>query len=344
MAQRVRTRTPNLHDFLAILAREEVKPVYAIMGEEELLKAEAVAAIKHKALGDADPSMCYVEYDGEEVECSAVFDELRTLPFFGSRRVALLEKADKFIERFKDALNNYVDSPPATGILILLLGKLDARTKLGKALTKWKSAVECQRLYDRQVPGWIVERARRCGKRIAPRAAQLIAEYVGSNLGQLSSQIDKLVTYVGDREQIGVDDVAELTDADRTRTVFELTDCIGRKDVQRALVILNQFTRSGDEAPYIVSMLAWQLRRLWKTKRIVAQSARASGDALVNQVHQGVGGGRFFIQDLIRQSHAFTEADLLERYRLLLECDIQAKTSGDDPKTILEVLMLNLCR
>lgn len=344
MAQRARTRAPSFNDFLGILNREEAKPVYAVTGEEDLLKSEAVAAIKHKALGDADPSMCYVEYDGESVACNAVFDELRTLPFLGSRRVVLLEKADKFADRFRDALNNYLDSPSATGTLILLLAKLDARTKLGKALAKWRSVVDCGRLYERQVPGWIVERTRRHGKRIAPRAAQMLAEYVGSDLGQLSNHIEKLVTYVGDRAQIDADDIAALTDTDRTRTIFELTECIGSKHTQRALTILNQFTQSGDEAPYVVTMLAWQLRRLWKTKRIVAQSARGAGDSLVTDVQKAVGGARFFIPDLIRQSQAYEEADLVRGYRLLLEYDVKFKTSGDDPKMLLELLVLNLCR
>ena len=318
--------------------------MYAVAGEEQLLKSEALAAIKHKALGDADPSMCYVEFDGEDVEARAVFDELRTLPFLGDRRVVLLEKADKFIEQHKDLLSSYTDSPASKGTLILLMNKLDARTKLAKALAKWNSVVDCQRLYERQIPGWISQRVQSHGKRIAPRAAQVLGEYVGTDLGQLSSQIEKVVTYVGEREQIDVDDVVVLADTDRTRTIFELTECIGRKDTQKALTVLNQFTQTGDEATYVVTMLAWQLRRLWKTKRVCAQEAGADGHALTDKVLKAVGGARFFIQDLIHQARAFSETDLLQRYRMLLDCDIRLKTSGDNPKTALELLIINLCR
>jgi len=344
VAKKSKTKAPNLHEFLASLDREETKPVYAVTGEEQLLKSEALAAVKHKALGDADPSMCYVEFDGDEVEARAVFDELRTLPFLGDRRVVLLEKADKFIEQHKNLLGSYIDSPASSGTLILLLNKLDARTKLAKALAKWNSVVDCQRLYERQIPGWINQRVQSHGKRIAPRAAQVLAEYVGTDLGQLSSQIEKVITYVGERQQIDVDDIVVLADTDRTRTIFELTECIGRKDTQKALRVLNQFTQTGDEAVYVVTMLAWQLRRFWKTKRVCAQEAGADNRSLNDRVLRAIGGSPFFIPDVIRQAGAFTETDLLRRYRMLLDCDIRLKTSGDDPKTTLELLLINLCR
>ena len=339
-----RRQTPNLSEFLASFERAEVQPVYAVLGDEEQLKAEAIVAIKAKALDGADPAMCYCEFDGADADCRAVFDEVRTLPFLGKRRVVLIEEADKFVERSKDALNAYVESPASSGTLILELKKIDSRTKFGKALAKWESVVECKRLYENQVPGWISQRAASRGKRIDTQAARMLTEHTGVDLGPLANQIDKLITFVGERDHITVDDVAELTITDRTRTVFELTECIGRKDTAKALTVLSQFMHSDGEATYIVSMLAWQVRRLWKTKHVIAKSAHAGGNTLVNEVQKTVGGARFFIQDLIRQANAFSDDDMAYRYRLLLECDMQLKSTGDDPKTALEMLMVKLCR
>ena len=342
--QRTKKRTPGLEDFLATLERSDVQPVYAVLGDEELTKAEAIAAIKAKAVGSGDPSMCYVELDPAETTASAVFDELRTVPFLGSRRVVLIEGADGFIDTHKEALNSYLGHPSATGTLILTLKKLDARTKLGKTLSKWHSVVECRRLYANQLPDWITARVHALGKHIDHRAVQFLAESVGPDLAMLSTHIEKVVTYVGDRPQITTEDVAALTDPDRTRTVFELTDCMTRKDAAKALTVLGQFLHTDGQAPYIVTMLTWQLRRLWKTKLILAQHAeRRAGDP-TDEIHRAVGGHPFFVKDLILQARACTEADLERGYRLLLDCDIALKSTGDSPKLLLEMLVLNLCR
>lgn len=342
--QRPSRRTPGLHDFLATLAGADVQPVYAVLGEEELTKGEAIAAIKAKALGSGDPSMCYVELEAAETAASAVFDELRTLPFLGTRRVLLIEDADAFIDTHKEALNSYLGHPSATGTLILTLKKLDARTKLGKTLSKWQSVVECRRLYADKLPGWITIRVASLGKRIDHRASQFLAESVGPDLAMLSAHIEKVVTYVGDRPQITTDDVAALTEPDRARTVFELTDCMTRGDAAKALTVLDQFLHTDSQAAYIITMLAWQLRRLWKTKLILArQPERGAGD-LTDEIHSAVGGARYFLKDLIAQARACTEADLERRYRLLLDCDIALKSTGDSPKLLLEMLVLNLCR
>ena len=339
-----RSDTPNFDEFRSTLERQDTQPVYAVVGDEEQLKAEAIVAIKVKALDGSDPAMCYTEYDGEEADCKDVFDELRTLPFLGKRRVVLVEKADRFVERAGEPIKTYLDSPAASGALILALKKLNRSTKLYKTLARWQSVVECKRLYENQVPAWVIQRARSRGKAMDAPAARMLAEHVGADLGTLANQIDKLITFVGEHPRITVDDVAQLTITDRTRTVFELTECIGHKDTRRALTILGQFMRSGDDASYILTMLAWQMRRLWKAKHVMVQNSRARERDLVGEVHKAVGGSRYFIKDIIRQAGAFSEDDMAYRYRLLLECDLQLKSTGNDPKTALEVLMMNLCR
>ncbi len=339
-----RSQFPGLDDFVATLVNADVLPVYAVFGEEEHLKAEAIVAIKAKAIGDGDAAMCYSEFDGATADCKDVFDELRTLPFLANRRVVLLEKADKFLERFRNQANAYVESPASSGTLILSLKKLDSRTKIAKALGKWRGVVECKRLYENQVPGWIVQRMRSRGKKIDTGAARMLAEHVGSDLGPLSNQIEKIITFVGDRDRVTSEDVAELTITDRTRTIFELTECIGRKDTTKALTVLNQLTNTGGEAVYIISMLAWQLRRLWKAKHVIARHSGSRGQGLESEVAKALGVSPYFVKDIIRQAAVFSDEDMGHRYRLLLECDIQLKSAPDDPMILLEKLMLNLCR
>ncbi len=328
---------------MAALPQQPVRPAYAVFGDEEHSKGEAILAIRAKAIEDGDPAMCYAEFDGASASLRDVLDELRTLPFLSKRRVVLVENADKLVEAGKDHLNRFLESPPESGTLILSLAKLDARTRLAKTLLNWGAAVECKRLYENQVPGWIMQRVRARGKSMDTPTARLLAELAGTDLGMLAAHIEKLVTYVGDRPRITADDVEAMTITDRTRTVFELTECIGRRDARKALTVLGQFMQTDGEAIYIVTMLAWQLRRLWKTRRVLSEIRRTGRDA-EQQVARAVGVKPFFARDLIRQASAFDEADLAGHHRRLLEADLKLKSMPDDPKTVLETLILTLCR
>ena len=60
-----------------------------IVGEEDFLRTEALAALR--AASEASAQL--TEFDGDRAALSAVLDELRTLSFFGGKRIAVVRKA-----------------------------------------------------------------------------------------------------------------------------------------------------------------------------------------------------------------------------------------------------------
>lgn len=323
----------DVHQF-----KDKIFPIYVFFGDEEFFIREALSSLKAYLLKDIDPTISLVEFKGDEVTGGTIFDELRTMPFFaGKNKVVIVEEADSFVEKNRQILEKYVQAPASHSHLVLVCGKWDKRTKLATLVDKAGALVECKKLKDHQLPNWIITRTKQYKKTIAAKAAQTIAENVGNNLAILDKHIEKLSIYLGDRGSIDEKDVEALVGIDRNRTIFELTDAVAQRNVTIALKTLNQMLIHGEDSVKIISLLAWQMKRLWRAKQMLHKGENESKVASELQVIP------FFAKRFFEQVKLFTEEDLTKKYALLLETDVKSKTSSFSMQLLLELLVYKLC-
>ncbi len=241
--------------------KNKVSPIYVFSGDEEFFIREALSTVKLHLLKDTDPSLSLVELKGNEIPGGVIFDELRTLPFFaGKNKVVIVEEADDFVEKNRQTLERYLETPATHANLVLICKKWDKRTKLAIFVDKVGVSVECKKLKDHLLPGWLHTRARYYKKNISTRAAQKLVEDVGNNLAILDKHIEKLSIYLGDRASIDEKDIDALVGVDRDRTVFELTDAVAQKNVTLALKILNQMLTHGEDSVILPGWLHTRAR------------------------------------------------------------------------------------
>ena len=211
---------------------------YAVCGGEVFLRSRAAAALIDRVLGDADRMLALTEYDGSEASASlaSVLDDLRTLPFLTDRRLVVVREADAFITRYRQELEDYLDSPSATGVLLLDCKIFPSNTRLYKRVAAVGEVTECKPIKAYAVPGWLTEHCRGVyGKRLDARAASLLCDQIGADLGLLDAELQKLALYVGERETIGADDVEKLTGRCREEQVWDILSAIGAGNRAKAL-------------------------------------------------------------------------------------------------------------
>lgn len=318
--------------------KEKVFPIYVFFGDEEFFIHEALSTVKACLLRDSDPGVSLIEFEGDEVTGGTLFDELRTVPFFASKnKVIVVEDADKFVEKNRQTLEKYLQAPASHSNLVLICSKWDKRTKLATLADKVGASVECKKLKDHQLSGWINARAKFYKKTITAKASQILIDNVGNNLAILNKHLEKLSIYLGDRAAIDEKDIETLVGIDRNRTVFELTESVAQRDTISALKILDQMLTHGEDSVKIISLLAWQMKRLWRAKQMVNQGVVESKIASELQVIP------FFAKRFFEQVKLFTEEDLTRKYALLLETDIKSKTSSFNTQLLLELLVYKLC-
>jgi len=332
MAKKQRKNT--IADLEKSLDSGKLLPVYLLVGEERFLRHRARTLIHDVIVEKEAGSVCVFS---SEDPLETVLAELRGDSLFASRRMVEVIQADAFLKSHGDAIVRYLERPSATGVLVLDVRKVDGRTRLPGAVRSAGMLVDCPAMYDDRLGGWVKSEARRRGRDISSAAVSVLIDEVGNNLFGLASEIDKLITYAGDRKRIEAEDVGELTGHTRSWVVWALTDALGRREVASALRVLESLFQAGDRAEHLVGSLNWQISRLMKgrmlldrggTRREVASALRVGPrftDGVIEQI------GRFSVEDLARVS------------RMLLDADIMLKSSGMTPKAVLERFLVQAC-
>ena len=132
-----------------------------------------------------------------------------------------------------------------------------------------------------KLPAWCVEWAKAAhGKKLAPDAAELLVELVGSAMGLLDQEIGKLAVAVGGKATIDAEDVDKLVGRSRSADVFRIMDAIGEGKPAAALAILEELFAEGEDPMAILGPLTAQLRKLPDILRLTPHAPRSTLHAL----------------------------------------------------------------
>jgi DNA polymerase-3 subunit delta len=272
-------------DALAFLkvANAKLQPVYALVGDEPFLKRHARERIIATAIGDDDPSFAVGVYAGDKLAFSVVRNELETLPVLAPCRVVIVESADPFVTANRPALEAYAAKPSSVGVLVLDVETFPENTKLAKALPD-AAKIICKappayKLHDLQP--WLIGWAKSAHKKkLAPDAAELLLERIGSSMGLLDQELGKLAVAVGPKPDIAPDDVERMVGRSKAADVFRVLDAIGDGKPGEALSIVEELFSEGEDPMAVMGPLTAQLRKLATLGRLYFGEQMALGPAM----------------------------------------------------------------
>ena len=328
----------NALEFLRRPRQDGPKPIYAVFGEDAYLRREALSAIARAAFGEGEE----IEVDrfpGDKTPLADVLDELRTLPFLASRRVALVEEADGFVSKHRKELEDYAERPSSTGTLILSVKSWPGNTKLAKKVDQVGLAIDCKPPQDRDLAPWLVGLAKLEGVKLDDEAARLMVELVGASPGLLASDIEKLVTYVGPRKRIARDDVAKMVGAGRIEKIFKILDSATTGNAAEALDDLDRLLVSGEPPVKLLAGINVSLQKVHQAGAL--RLARRD----LKEACREAGIPPFAVEKTGKQ-HAHLGPTRTARIpATLLQADLDLKGSSSlPPRVVLEKLIVELAR
>ena len=310
------------------------RPVFVLAGEERFLKRLTLERIRQAVLGGATDDLAYSSYEGDAAQLATVRDELETLPFLSSRRLVVVQDADPFVTRYREALERYVNQPSRTGVLVLDVKGWKSNTRLAKILPA-DATIQCETLATQRLPAWCGQWAKaNYQKNLETSAATLLVELVGGDMGVLDQELAKLSAYVGDKPQITPKDVDLLLAHSRVESAWQMLDAAGEGNSSRALTTLHYLLEQGDEPLAILGAMSWQLRKLAQVARLMRERVPL-GQAMATA------GLPPFKHRQVEQSLRHLGPRAFELYDWLLEADLGLKSSAGLPgAAVLERLVV----
>src|SRR6266568_719959 len=209
----------------------DIGPLYYLYGEEQFLVERGVQRLLQRVVDTNFRDFNFNLYYGNECRGEEIVESAQTLPMFADRRAILVKRSSDLPAAALEVLLGYLQDPSPTTCLIFQGEKIDQRKKFFSEFKRTGQLVEYKRFYENQLGAFIRDEMSACGKRIEPAAAELLVYLAGSNLSELTAQLEKLITYVADRPVIALDDVRTIVSDTKVDSVFELANALGGRDL-----------------------------------------------------------------------------------------------------------------
>lgn len=193
-------------------------------------------------------------------------DALQTLPFFGGRKLVWLKSANFLGDNVLGRAAGVVEALENLGALLaagladdvtflLSATETDKRRTFYKGLVKVAEVQAFDKLdstrsgWEEEAAGIVEERARARDLRFTGEARQLFTALTGGDTRQIENELEKIDLYLaaGQRE-VDLPTVRALVSLSRAGVIFELGNAISRRDLARALGLIDQLIYQGETA------------------------------------------------------------------------------------------------
>ncbi len=321
------------------------KPVYLFYGDEYFLPDQLQKTLIDRVLPPEDRDFNLDIVYGDSVNAQSALSICRLAPMLVERRLVI-------IRRFEQLKSNKIFSSlakqPNPGAIVLLIceGRPRFNADPYRALkknTKAVQVVEFASLWRNQAAQFVREHAGTQGCKLEGGVEQLLVEFLGTGLALLAKEVDKLITYIGERKPrvITKQDVLRASGQTREINVFELQDAISQRRTVEAHRIAEQLllgasSRQG-EVLRIIAVLTSYFLRLWKL-----QESQSAGIQQANLAKQAG-----IPYNMIHKYHEATRVwplrEIKRAMQLLLSVDSEIKGfSKRSPRLIMTLLIIQL--
>ena len=229
--------------------KKQFKPIYWLEGEEGYFIDILMDHAEHHILNEQEASFNLTVFYGKDAVWSEVINACRRYPMFADKQVVLLKEAQHM--RDIEKLEPYIDQPLSSTIFVVGYKekKMDGRSKMGKMLPKKTEHLVTKKIPDYQLPEWTSQLIHNKGYVISPPALAMLVDHIGNDLSRLSNEVDKLVVNLSGRREIKDEDIEQFIGVSREFNVFELQSALAKKDMPKAIRIVEYFEHNPKAAP-----------------------------------------------------------------------------------------------
>lgn len=262
----------------------ELKNVYFMYGDEELLAEEALKRLRERIGAEVDADFNLEVLDATEVDGGQIIDAAETIPLLSPRRLVIVRSVDSLSRAEQAKLARYLESPnPATTLVMVARFPGSGQARDPKALKRiegselYRAAAGAGEVLKFSIAGrgktakldeFVNDAFRKKGKRIAPDAKNLLLERAGSDLRDIENAVERICLYIGEQATVGIEDVELLTVPLAEQDVFEFVDAVADRRRDRALYLFNRLMRQGESPQRLLGLLLRQFRLISRVKAL----------------------------------------------------------------------------
>lgn len=324
-------------DFEKELRKDKRLPVYVLTSTDAFMLSEAIQKLRNLCL-TAAPDFNRNDFRAGSCKPAEVLAAASSMPMMAPLRWVHLCDIHRLKAKDQAPYLTYLKNPSPTTVLCLSGAKLDSRTKFGKALSKAKVVFALTPPKPNQMVGWLRTRARVHGYDLENDAADLLADMVAGELGVLDNTLHQVACYAGTQTPITLEHVEACVASTRVRSIFELTDAIGQRNLARASSLVRNALDGGDDGLRVLAMVSRQLRQLLQIRQYMDLGNPPQ------EITRALKLSPYIANTLIEQAKRYTLSELCHAMTCAAEADVRLKSSRLSHGVILDRLLVDMRR
>ncbi len=283
----------DLHQYLIKLSKKDIPYVFFIYGERYLIQ-KAFNNILDFIIPKNKRQLGYESLEGDDANIPEIIERISTYSMMQEQLVVAVRDAPLFpgpgtpitygfSKQNIDNLQKLIEKGfPPDHHLILTSASADKRRAIFKAIKQKGIAVDCtiphgnskadqnqQIRLLREIMQNILGKA---NKTINNYAYKALIDKTGFDPDVFADNLEKLVSFAGNRNEINVRDVSSLVKRTKQDPIFEFTNAFARKDAEKAIFYNRSLLNAGFHPLQILAAMINQTRKLILAKNFIEKS------------------------------------------------------------------------
>lgn len=302
-------------EFKKGLENGEKFSVYLIEGEDAYFRERALKMLSETFV--SEPEINSASFDGTSFNLYELLSSLSALPFMSRKRLTVIREFYPKADVLKKDLKSFFDAPPEETLFAIV------NEKPSEPLKKFKSVcvVDCGKASVALLVKWIKARCAKDNVFIENSTAETLAEYCLSDMTRIENETEKLIAFAGNGGTISREDVDGFVSRSAEYKIYEMTDCVGKKQFGKALDIISDLTEKGETPQRIIVSVYNYFRRLLHV---------AIADAEVSELAAMFNIKEFAVKKAKEQAAMFKKRSLKSAVDMLADADFKIKSGKID--------------
>lgn len=314
------------------IAKGQFQNLYLIYGEEDYLKLQYKNKLIAALVNEGD-NMNFSKYEDNGINTAQIIDQAETMPFFAEHRVILIENSG-FGKKMPEDLGNYLSTIPEFTVFIFVEPTADKRGKLYKAAKAAGRDIEINMPNEAVLAKWVGAQLNAAGKQMKKDAWSQFLNMTHESMDNMSRELEKLITYVGDRNQITIDDVNAICIAKVETKIFDMLNAISAKDMVKTMDLYQDMLSAKEPPMRILTMIVRQFRQMKVVKELSGFGNNAS------TIAGKVGMPDFAVRRTMQLAGNFSDKEITNLLNDAADFEEQFKTGKLDEKLAVELIIM----
>ncbi|MDR0430687.1 MAG: DNA polymerase III subunit delta [Tannerellaceae bacterium] len=226
-------------------------PVYVFMGEEPYFIDQLTDMLLTTVLNESERDFNQLIMYGADTNVTKIIEAARRFPLMSEYQLVVVREAQ--LIRDIDTLIHYVKNPLKSTILVInyKYTTLDKRKSLASTIDKTGVLFESKKIKNHKIPSFIIDLLKERNIFINAKSAQMLADYLGNDLGKLNKELDKLTLLLPKegKKTITPELIEQNIGISKEYNNYELIKAIASKDVLKANRIIQYFEKNPKNNP-----------------------------------------------------------------------------------------------